>query len=215
VRPIDRSTDHPNGRSYFLLRGQLVPVQHSLLQCGTISCDAYSIVQGRRLPRIDIDFQIVAHRVVHCLHNIKRPYSPTGYLSRLLRRKAPSGRVRSAQRAQLRPRVRSAVLRRRTIRVIKQGPRDPLTCGEVVALRDRLYVGCIKNGFAGASCFIDHNVVQVAFSTGLGEVLLDEAHKRPSPYLSAAEHLDVAGPLLLQRPPLMKRSCRVIADRGR
>ena len=92
---------------------------------------------------------------------------------------------------------------------------NALTCGEVVALPDRLYVGCIKNGFAGAGCIIDHNVVQMAFSRGLAEVLPDAARKCPSPYLSAAEHLDVPGPLLLQRPPLMKRSCRVIADRGR
>jgi len=65
VRPIDRAADHLNGGSYFLFRRQQVPSQHSLLQCGAISQNARTIVQGRRLPGIDIDFVIVAHQRAH------------------------------------------------------------------------------------------------------------------------------------------------------
>ena len=57
-----RSADHIHGSSYFLLRRQSAPSQHSLLQCGAISQNARSIVQCRRLPGIDIDFVVLAHQ---------------------------------------------------------------------------------------------------------------------------------------------------------
>ena len=59
--PIDRSADHLNGRSYFLLRRQPVPGQNSFLQRGAISLPAGSVIEGRGLPGIDINSVIVAH----------------------------------------------------------------------------------------------------------------------------------------------------------
>jgi hypothetical protein len=44
VRPIDWTADHLNGCSYLLFRGQPVPRQHGLLQCGAISQNARTIV---------------------------------------------------------------------------------------------------------------------------------------------------------------------------
>lgn len=61
VRPVDRSADDLNGRSYLLLGRQPVPGQNRFLQCGAIRLCAGSIVEGRGLPRIDIDFVMVAH----------------------------------------------------------------------------------------------------------------------------------------------------------
>jgi hypothetical protein len=47
LRRIDRTADHLDGRSYFLLGRQPSPGQHSLLQGGAISRDARASVQGR------------------------------------------------------------------------------------------------------------------------------------------------------------------------
>jgi hypothetical protein len=60
--PKDRSTDHLNARSYLLLRCQPMPGRNGFLQCGAISLNAGSIVEGRGLPRVNIDFVIVARR---------------------------------------------------------------------------------------------------------------------------------------------------------
>ena len=60
--PYNLSADHLNGRSYLLLRRQPVPGQNGFLQCGAISLYASSIVEGRGLPGIDIDFVVVAHQ---------------------------------------------------------------------------------------------------------------------------------------------------------
>ena len=60
--PIDRSADYLDGRPYLLLRRQPVPGQNSFLQCGAISLNAGSVVEGRGLPGIDIDFVIATHQ---------------------------------------------------------------------------------------------------------------------------------------------------------
>src|ERR1700691_4235276 len=60
--PVNRSADHLNGRSYLLLRRQPMPDRNGFLQCGAISLSASSVVEGRGLPGVNIDFVVVARR---------------------------------------------------------------------------------------------------------------------------------------------------------
>lgn len=54
--PMHRSADYLDGRPYLLLRRQPEPGQNGFLPCGAISLNAGSVVEGRGLPGIDIDF---------------------------------------------------------------------------------------------------------------------------------------------------------------
>ena len=60
--PIDRSADQLNGCSYLLLGRQPMPRRNGFLQCGAISLSASSVVEGRGLPGVNIDFVVIAHR---------------------------------------------------------------------------------------------------------------------------------------------------------
>jgi hypothetical protein len=59
---IDRSAGQLNGCSYLLFRRRPMPCRNGFSQCGAISLNAGTIVEGRGLPSINIDFVVFAHR---------------------------------------------------------------------------------------------------------------------------------------------------------